>query len=279
MSAEPWGRYAPNRLERWLIALCRRMPRNWLGGRLAILLRRPIKYGADTPLDVTVWGLKLRLHRRGNYSETALIVTPQFFDPVERATLERRLRAGAVFLDLGANAGAYTFWVYSVLLGRCRIVAVEADPELHAALAFNVATNAASAIAAVNAALDERCGTRTLYVNPARRGQTSLLGLPGAPPGVRAVTVETKTLAQVVAEQGIERIDAMKVDIEGMEYTVLRHFFDTAARALRPRLLLLEDKGTPEHVALRELLSGLGYRPIHHTWLNVILELSDHPET
>ncbi len=269
--ANEWGSLRPNLLERALIRACRRVPQGWWGRRLVVLLRRPVKYGGETPLDVEVWGLHLRLHRRGNFSETELLFSPHCFDPVERAILRERLRPGAIFLDIGANAGAYSFWVCSVLHGDCTILAVEPDPDLYARVSFNIGQNRCPGMTALNVAVGGQPGRATLTVNLAVRGQNSLLGIPGAA-GTRAVEVEVRTLAQIVAERRYDRIDAMKVDIEGMEEVALGPFFEAVDPARWPRLLILEFKDTEEHRRLRARLEGLGYTTLRRAGLNLILE-------
>ena len=49
-------------------------------------------------VDVEVWGLKLRLHSRGNLSEQRLLLMPQHLDELERRTLARELKAGDVVI-------------------------------------------------------------------------------------------------------------------------------------------------------------------------------------
>jgi FkbM family methyltransferase len=269
--ADAWGSFRPKFLERALIDACRRVPRGWWGRRLVVLLRRLVKYGGETPLDVEVWGLRLRLHRRGNFSETELLFSPHCFDPAEREILRDRLRPGAVFLDIGANAGAYSFWVCSVLSGDCTVLAVEPDPDLYGRVSFNIGQNRCPGMTALNVAVGGRPGRATLTVNPAVRGQNSLLGIPGAA-GTRTLEVEVRTLAQVVDERRYDRIDAMKVDIEGMEEMALGPFFEVVDPARWPRLLILEFKDTEEHRRLRSLLEGLGYTTLRRAGLNLILE-------
>jgi len=269
--ADPWGSFRPNVLERALIGACRRVPSGWWGRRLTIVLRRPVKYGGETPLDVEVWGLRLRLHRRGNFSETEMIFSPHCFDPVELEILRDRLRPGAVFLDIGANAGAYSFWVCSVLSGACTILAVEPDPDLYDRVRFNIGQNRCTGMTALNVAVGGEPGRATLTINLAVRGQNSLLGTPGAA-GTRTVEVDVRTLAQIVDERGYDRIDAMKVDIEGMEEVALVPFFKAVDPTRWPRLLILEFKDTEEHRRLRALLEGLGYTALRQAGLNLILE-------
>lgn len=269
--ARAWGAFPPSPLDRVLIRACRALPTSWWSRRLIVVLRRPVKYGADTPLDVEVWGLRLRLHRRGNLSETELIVSPDCFDPVEREFLRDRLRPGAVFLDIGANAAAYSFWVCSVLDGACTILAVEPDPELYSRVRFNIGQNRCAGMTALNVAVGGQPGRATLTINRARRDQSSLLRVPGTA-GTQTVEVEVRTLAQIVDEQRYDRIDAMKVDIEGMEEVALKPFFEAVDPARWPRLLILEFKETEEHRRLRARLEGLGYRTLRRAGLNLIME-------
>ena len=100
-------------LDRAVIAVTSRLPDNWLGLRLAILLRRAVtnRLSADSGLDIERWGLRMRLHPRDNGCEKGLLFTPQMFEVRERAELAAEIeKAGAagrpfVFVDIGANVG------------------------------------------------------------------------------------------------------------------------------------------------------------------------------
>src|SRR6476619_443124 len=106
-----FGALAPGQFDRAVIALTSRLPNNWLGLRLAILLRRFVTVRLAHPdgaLDVVRWGLRLRLHPRDNGCEKNLLFTPQMYEPTERADLAKEIaRVKAenrpfVFIDIGA---------------------------------------------------------------------------------------------------------------------------------------------------------------------------------
>src|SRR5580700_7185140 len=81
-----YGTLAPGTFDRAILALTSRLPDNWLGLRLAILLRRAVTTRLDYPdgaLDVERWGLRLRLHPRDNGCEKNLLFTPQMYEPTE----------------------------------------------------------------------------------------------------------------------------------------------------------------------------------------------------
>ncbi len=74
-------------------------------------------------------------------------------------------------------------------------------------------------------------------------------------------------------EAGLERVDALKIDIEGAEDTVLAAFFASAPRSRWPRLVLMEMSGDRWKTDCVALCQGHGYRVARRTRMNVVLEL------
>src|SRR5690242_6337913 len=89
----PYGAYKPSSLQRAVIGLTRTLPETWLGKRVAFAARRIALAGLHTPLDVDVFGRKLRVHPEDNTCEKRVLFTPQFFDPVERQVLASAIAA------------------------------------------------------------------------------------------------------------------------------------------------------------------------------------------
>jgi FkbM family methyltransferase len=267
----PWGRYLPTADIARRLALAHRLPQ-WLSP-LVKPLRRPVKYRVSTPMDVQVWGLKLRLMPRGNLSELKLIAAPQLFDAAERALLASCLEPGRVFVDVGANAGAYSFWAHRCMQGQGRIVAVEPDPEMRRRLAFNRKTNRLDDIEVCPLALSDHEGEAELNVNLRQRGQNTLESAQASRSGdaVQRIVVQVTTLLALLRERGITRVDALKIDIEGHETPVIRHFLQYAPASMWPALLISE---LHPHVAaeLEPLLAQCGYRRVSATRLNGVFE-------
>ncbi|MES2959146.1 MAG: FkbM family methyltransferase [Pseudomonadota bacterium] len=237
--------------------------------RLIVALRRPVKYGVDTALDVQVWGQRLRLSPRGNIAEAKLLFAPQFFDAEERAFLERLLKPGATFVDVGANVGAYTYWAHHCLLDSGCIVAVEPDPEMRRRLEFNLRSNDVQSVRVVSAALSDEQGQGVLYVNQAQRGENTIAATQARAAGGARVSeaVKLDTLVHTLQSLGVESVDALKIDIEGHELPVLRHFFAHAPESLWPRALLVEHKHEAA-AELQRLFTNCGYRRTLETRLN-----------
>lgn len=264
----PWGTFSPSRTERVWLGICRAVQQVRPAAALALLMRRPLKYGRDTPLDVELWGLRLRLARRDSVSESRMLFTPRLFDRVERDAVLDRLRAGATFIDVGANAGGYSFWVAQRFRRDVHILAIEADPEMARRIRFNIATNAADCIQLAEAAVSDSEGEGTLVIGTANRGE-NFLSTDGRTHGV---SVRMRTLLDLLIEHDVARVDLLKIDIEGLEYRVLSHFFAHAPATLHPCSILLEMKDSPDHRELLRRLSALGYVVALRTGRNVMLD-------
>lgn len=267
----PWGAYPPSAGIATTLKLAHAMPPEL--SALTRLLRRPVKYGVTTPLDLEVWGLKLRLLPRGNISEQKLYTAPQLFDREEFALLQRRLKPGSVFVDVGANAGVYSFWAHRCMQGRGRIVAVEPDPEMRRRLEFNARGNGLTDIELCPVALSDHEGTAELQVDPRQRGQNTLdLGEAKRAGGERqSLTVPLTTLLALLRSKDIDRVDVLKIDIEGHEPPVLRHFLTHAPESMWPGAVISEFKDQTAADILG-LFEARGYRRRETTKLNFILE-------
>lgn len=276
---QPWGTYQPQGWRRASLAVAHAIHPHWPAAeRVAKVFRHPIKYAGQPCYDVTIWGYRLRLTPHGNRSEARLLYAPQLFDADERAFLARHAKPGGTFVDIGANAGAYTFWASHCMRAQGRILAFEPDPEMRARLAFNIATNGLNNVQVQPVALSDHAGSAVLHVNRRQRGQNTLEAAraAGGTDDRVAHTVEVDTLLNRLQQQDVRHVDALKIDIEGHEEPVLRHFFDHAPRSLWPRAILAEYTHDT-HDAVQTLLASAGYRVALETALNRGL-LLDAPE-
>jgi len=271
-----FGALVPGSFDRAVIALTSRLPDNWLGLRLAIVLRRLVTMRLAYPdgaLDVIRWDLRLRLHPRDNGCEKNLLFTPQMYEPAERAELAAEIdRAKAdgspfVFADIGANVGLFSFFVAARAGRNARILAVEPDPENLSRLAFNIRINPGVPISIASVALADKAGKVALDVDRRDRGGTRVVKSAGRD----AATVDAQTLLQLLHREGIDAIHAIKIDVEGAEDLVLAPFFRDAPKSMWPRLILLEDSRSAWTIDLFSLLASLGYIVVSRTRLNVML--------
>jgi FkbM family methyltransferase len=271
-SPQPFGTYAPTGLVRWIVARTQRLPdEDWGARRLALILRRlAIRTLRGRPLDVERYGARMRLHPYNNNCEKKVAFTPQFFDPAERKLLAERLRPDCVFIDVGANIGAYALFVAGLSGPGARILAVEPQPDIFDKLAYNIAQNPFGTVKAVACAVADKAGELTLFVDQRNSGESSLKVV-GTNEGA-AIRVPAVPLLDLVRGESIDRIDAIKLDVEGAEDLILEPFLRTAPRALHPSLIILEDGTDLWQTDLPALVTGHGYRQLPRTRLNLIFE-------
>lgn len=223
------------------------------------------------PLDLNVWGLRLRLLPKGNVSEQKLYTAPQLFDRDELILMSRNLAPGSVFVDIGANAGVYSFWAHRCMQGQGRIIAVEPDPEMMRRLTFNRNANELNDIELYQLALSDQEGVAKLLINPRQRGKNTLEHGNVANDTRILIDVRITTLLELLQSRNVDRVDILKIDIEGHELPVFSHFFQHAPQELWPRILITESKHEKGDQILR-ILDTAKYRPQKKTETNSIFE-------
>ncbi|SFL35877.1 FkbM family methyltransferase [Methylorubrum salsuginis] len=270
--SQPYGTYAPTGLVARIAQRTQTLnEHSWRGRRMAMLLRRiAISMLGGQPLDVERYGARMRLHPYNNNCEKKVLFTPQFFDSEERAILKARLSDDAVFLDVGANIGAYALFVAALTGPRARILAVEPQPDVFDRLTYNIAQNPFGTVKAIACAVADRAGELTLFIDPRNRGESSVK-IVGTHKSA-AIRVPAVTLLSLCRSEGIERIDAIKLDVEGAEDLILEPFLREAPESLRPSLLIVEDGTEQWQLDLPALLERYGYRRIARTRLNLVFE-------
>jgi FkbM family methyltransferase len=274
MGHVPFGTYPPTQFQAAVRAVGARLPRVWLGLRISGLLRHLLKATTHGPIDVTVLGQRMRLRLLDNACERRLMVTPQFFDPEELELLRGAMRRDFQFIDVGANVGTYTVFVGKLVGPGSRILAIEPQAQALERLRENLELNEVNAQIAPFAVGDAE-GEVDFVVDSQNLGFTSI-NLQRRGRGERhIVRLPVRRLIDLVREAGFERIDAMKVDIEGAEDIALLPFFEEAPQALWPKLLIVENNRAEWRRDCVAYLEAHGYRS-HKVAGNVVLQ---HGET
>lgn len=274
----PYGALTPGWLDKAVITTTSRLPSNWLGLRLAIGLRRIVtmRLSGDHGLDVERWGLRMRLHPRYNGCEKNLLFTPQMYEAAERAELVTEIDKAEgsgrtfVFVDIGANVGLFSLFVASYASRTAKIIAVEPEPRNLSRLRFNVAANPSVPIRVIALALGESEGRVVVEVNKRDRGGTRTRPL-SEHDHDDSVCVECRPLLDVLRQEGVTYINALKIDVEGAEDKVLVPFFSSAPEALWPNLIIIEDTRNLWQIDLFSFLAERGYIISTRTKLNVMM--------
>lgn len=200
------------------------------------------------------------------------------WDRMELEFLVNAVEDGTHFLDIGANQGFYSLFV-AWRRPAARILSFEPDDYSLDKIRRNVSSNKFGNITVCPYALSDREEVKTLIIDQDRnRGASSLLrARPDGSGCVSTVEVPCKPLLEALREHGVERIGALKIDVEGYEYLVLRKFLDDAPASLYPKVIVVEALG--DRIAAVggspvELLVSRGYRIVNHNRFNFLMELN-----
>lgn len=235
-TATAFGTRAPGPLERmvWTLSVAAALPPAWRKR-----LRKRLGARHPGPFDVTVDGIRFRAYPAENRDDRVLVGRGELAEQPERMLLLPLLARDMVFVDIGANVGAYSLWISARAGPGATVIAFEPHPRTFAKLAFNIAANAA-AIVAKNLAIAGEAGEMELFSDGGGNiGHASLLR-EGAGNVRASETVAVAPLAATLAELGVARIDLLKIDVEGFEDRALLPLFDQAPEALWPRAILIE---------------------------------------
>jgi len=266
MMVSDFGIYALAGWRAVLLSFAQSLPANWFGRRLALFSRKLVLRKGPDIVDATVENIRFRLHMRDNVSERKYLFLPQFFDAFERAELRRRLSTQSVFVDIGANAGIYTLTAAAT---GARVIAVEPNPVVLARLQYNLAANDLSEnVTTVQKGISDARGIFDLVLDDTNLGGSSLVAARSG----RALQIDCDLLQDIVQQNGVEKIEAMKIDIEGAEDRALFPFFENAPETLFPKVLIMENSEDQWQRDLPALLRAKGYRALKTTRMNVIWE-------
>lgn len=163
-------------------------------------------------------------------------------DPYLLSMVKELVCPGMAVWDIGANVGLFSF--AAAALGA-HVVAVEADLWLADLLRRSASLNHLP-VSILATAVSDAVGFAPFYISSEGRASNSLLG-EGA-----AQIVTTTTLDAMLAQFHAPQL--VKIDVEGMEYAVLRGASETLKH--RPTILC---EVTQNHELVAELLRGAEY--------------------
>lgn len=182
------------------------------------------------------------------------------FDPTIAAVLASLVRPGDCFLDVGANIGV----VSCELLHQnpdLNVLAVEPQPKVFEVLKENLSTFGDRA-RCVRVGMSDQSGVASMRVNLANLGGSGITtdSSPAADDD-DFLSIELKTAPEILADAGLDRVDLVKIDVEGHQQQVL-HSMLPVIQLHRPRGIVLEHEGDMSDPAdpVRAMFDSLGYR-------------------
>jgi FkbM family methyltransferase len=170
------------------------------------------------------------------------------------------LSPGKVFVDAGANFGIYSLLASHIVGQSGRVISFEPSIRAFPVLQQNIALNGFKNVLAFPIALTQESGRQLLYHDLAI-GCDTLGRYP--PSQVSSEEVATESLDDVLRRAAIDRVDVIKMDVQGAEELVLRGASNTLSSS-HPVIIF---EVWPEGAALLdlppngawELLESAGY--------------------
>ncbi len=238
-------------------------------GRLQWFERKFLAGQSDV-VDVARFGLRWRLNRFGNVSESRLLRRPDSFEVEEIEFVLEMAFDDFVFIDVGANCGYWSLMVAKQLSGSGAVIAIEPQPIMMERLRYNAEINGIKLAGIHECVVGEGVGWTWMEVDERNLGRTRVSER-------GALKVEMKSLLAIVVGHELRRIDAIKVDVEGHEDRVLAPFLRDAPEALLPRAIVAECSWSDHwYEDWLKCAAEKGYREVKRTRNhNVILVRND----
>jgi len=209
--------------------------------------------------------LKLNLLPR-NEMLRALYVSG-LYEPNSLLLLADALTPSSVFVDVGANIGLYTLFAASLIGNGGKVMAIEASSREFKRLTDNITLNGLKNIRARHVALYDRPGTVEISIADEQHGGHNTLAQAFVYDSVAKIMTETvvaETLDRLVESERLDRVDLIKLDIEGGELKALKGARETLKRFQPVLLIEVIERGLALNggsvAELEAELVALGYR-------------------
>jgi FkbM family methyltransferase len=189
--------------------------------------------------------------------------------------------AGVVAMDCGANIGVHTVEWARLMHQWGRVIAFEAQEKIYYALAGNVIINNCLNVTAHWAAVGAECGNMDIpelnYLLPSsygsfeikERDNTEFIGQEVDYTGSKLKTINVMTIDSL----RLDRLDFVKIDVEGMELDVLHGARESIAK-FHPQLIIEVIKSDAGR--LEQFLVEQGYR-VFPIGINMLALHQDDP--
>lgn len=259
---DPWGTHRPSRLQQALIWSARKsfLHRGKLRHRLTNLITR-----FHCPIDVEFRNCRFRIEGRNNLAEYGLLLNP-IFNKTEIDFLLEGLPVGGVAIDLGSNIGLYSLPLARKCGPSGRVLSIDANPGMVERISENCRLSDMPQVTPICAAVGDHEGKIDLYII---KNDLAIVRVQESSQG----SIPMYPLTKILQDQKIDRIDVMKVDIEGCEDAALVPFFARVGRSLMPRRIVIEGSG-PDGIypGCRQSFIENGYRLVGVTRCNQLFQ-------
>jgi FkbM family methyltransferase len=244
----------------------RHSPIGWVARKAVRLIYRA-KHPSNAPVTYQLPGpTQIRLYPEGEIAE--FLSFPRLFERHELKLVATFLKPGMRVVDVGANIGLYSILGASRVGDAGRVWAFEPSRESYDRLLRNLELNRCGCVQPIQAALGDAPNRSSTLLSDAGYGDAYRYLSPASEHesrGASGEVVRETTLDACAAEYGINRIDFIKIDVEGGEYRVLLGAKETLSANQNVRVVFESEADWCERAGCRqqdafELLRSAGFR-------------------
>jgi FkbM family methyltransferase len=178
------------------------------------------------------------------------------YEPQLLKYLNQYLCPGGVMFDVGANLGIYTLVAAYIVGHQGQVYSFEPDPQNNPWLQKNIGKNNLTNTHVFDVALASTYGETILYQDVTTHRTSSLVAGAWNPDSASTQRIMVKTIPLDHFVHQIERLDFIKIDVEGFEYEVLKGAQNLLS-TFKPKLLI--EVTYRNYLPVFELLSSMGY--------------------
>jgi FkbM family methyltransferase len=189
------------------------------------------------------------------------------------------LKPGMTVIDVGANAGVYTFSAATQVGSKGKVIAIEPFPACVGYLEETCRVNQFDWVRVYGAAASERTGNVRLSIQGASELNEVIADDAVSSSSAKYIEVPCLTLDSLIEQEDLQSVDIMKLDAEGHEINVLKGC-QSLLEKFQP-VILYENiaGGQGNNLEVAEFLTRNGYQlHIYQPYLNQLTSLTSMNE-
>jgi len=209
-------------------------------------------------IEVNGYKLKLIPNDKGISSELLMFKT---HEPLTTHILSQNVSQGMICLDIGSNIGYYAVLESKNVGEKGKVIAIEPSPVNFDYLTMNSELQDTANIKVHNFAVGDRNGTIDFVISRESNWSRVVEDNKIVKPGDKMIKIQIKTVDTFLEENPIERLDFLRMDVEGHELKIFKGSKNTL-RKFKPILMIEFHKmylGKNETRELLQELKSMGY--------------------